>query len=233
MFLSEYLMDAAVNGREGGRMGNRHPYRAPQGCYPAQGQDQWVVLSVGDDTQWQALCRLMEREELAQDPRFADALARQRHHDALDEILRAWTVNHDKYELMHRLQGAGIPAGPVLTGRDVHFDPHYRSRGFLERVTYPPQRQMGARIFMGRPYKLSQTPLQIRGPAPAFGQDNGPLLKELLGLEEDAYQKLVQDAIIATVPTSGEASPITPPERSVRTGALGGWDPHYRENLDL
>ena len=233
MFLSEYLMDAAVNGRDGGRMGNRHPYRAPQGCYPAQGQDQWVVLSVGDDAQWQALCRLMGQEELAQDPRFADVLSRQRHHDALDEILRAWTASHDKYELMHRLQGAGIPAGPVLTGRDVHFDPHYRSRGLLERVTYPPQRQMGARIFMGRPYKLSQTPLQIRGPAPAFGQDNGPLLKELLGLEEDTYQKLVQDAIIATVPTNGEASPITPPERSVQTGALGGWDPHYRENLDL
>ncbi|HLF04415.1 MAG TPA: CoA transferase [Dehalococcoidia bacterium] len=233
MFLSEYLMDAAVNGRDGGRMGNRHPYRAPQGCYPAQGQDQWVVLSVGDDAQWQALCRLMGQEELAQDPRFADVLSRQRHHDALDEILRAWTASHDKYELMHRLQGAGIPAGPVLTGRDVHFDPHYRSRGFLERVTYPPHREMGARIFMGRPYKLSQTPLQIRGPAPAFGQDNGPLLKELLGLEEDTYQKLVQDAIIATVPTNGEASPITPPERSVQSGALGGWDPHYRENLDL
>ncbi len=233
MFLSEYLMDAAVNGRDGGRMGNRHPSRAPQGCYPAQGQDQWITLSVGDDHQWQALCRLMGREELAQDPRFAGVLSRLRHHDALDALLRPWTAKYDKYDLMHRLQGAGIPAGPVLTGRDVHFDPHYRSRGFLERVAYPPERQMGTRIFMGRPYKLSETPLQIRAPAPAFGQDNGPLLKELLGLEADAYQTLVQDGIIATVPTSGEPSPTTPPERSVQTGALGGWDPHYRENLDL
>ena len=214
-------------------MGNRHPSRAPQGCYPARGQDQWVTLSVGDDDQWQALCGLMGREDLAHDPRFAGVLSRLRHHDALDELLRAWTVHHDKYALMHRLQGAGIPAGPVLTGRDVHFDPHYRSRGFLERVTYPTERQMGARVFMGRPYKLSETPLQIRAPAPAFGQDNGPLLKELLGLEADAYQKLVQDGIIATVPASGEPSPTTPPERSVETGALGAWDPHYREELDL
>ena len=38
MFLSEYLMDATVNGHEGGRIGNRHPYRAPQGCYPAARQ---------------------------------------------------------------------------------------------------------------------------------------------------------------------------------------------------
>jgi crotonobetainyl-CoA:carnitine CoA-transferase CaiB-like acyl-CoA transferase len=233
MFLSEYLMDASVNGRDGGRMGNRHPFRAPQGCYPAQGQDQWVVLSVGDDHQWQALCRLMGREDLAQDPRFAGVLSRQRHHDALDQLLRAWTVNHDKYQLMHQLQGAGIPAGPVLTGRDVHFDPHYRSRGFLERVAYPAERRMGTRVFMGRPYKLSETPLQIRAPAPAFGQDNGPLLRELLGLEGDAYQELVQDGIIASVPASGEPSPITPPQRAVDSGALGGWDPHYREKLDL
>ncbi|MBM3943141.1 MAG: CoA transferase [SAR202 cluster bacterium] len=233
MFLSEYLMDAAVNGREGGRIGNQHPYRAPQGCYPAQGHDQWITLSVWDDAQWQALCRLMGRDDLAQDPRFATALARRRRHNELDELLRAWTAGFDKYDLMHRLQGAGIPAGPVLTGRDVHFDPHYQARGFLERVSYPPERQMGTRIFMGRPYKLSETPLQIRSPAPAFGQDNGPLLQDLLGMDQASYQQLVQDGIIATTPTSGEPGPITPPQRAVETGAIGEWDPHYREKLDL
>ena len=64
LFTSEYIMDAIANGREGERMGNRHPYRAPQGCYPAQGDDQWIVLSVGSDAQWQDLCRLMGQEEV-------------------------------------------------------------------------------------------------------------------------------------------------------------------------
>ena len=78
MFLSEYIMDAIANGREGGRIGNRHPYRAPQGCYPALGDDAWIALSVADDHQWGALCELMGREELAGDARFADVLSRQK-----------------------------------------------------------------------------------------------------------------------------------------------------------
>ena len=70
MFLSEYILDAIANGREGGRIGNRHPWRAPQGCYPAAGDDQWITLSVGDDGQWRSLCRVMGQPELASDPRF-------------------------------------------------------------------------------------------------------------------------------------------------------------------
>ena len=233
MLTSEYIMDAIANGREGGRIGNRHPYRAPQGCYPALGDDQWITLSVGSDEQWQALCRLMGREELALDPNFADVLARQRNHDRIDEVISAWSVGQDKYQAMHRLQGEGIPAGPVLTGKDVHFDPHYKSRGFLERVSYPPERKMGTRLFMGRPYKFSRSPLRIRGPAPTFGQDNESLLRNLLGVDKDTYEVLVQDAVIATVPTTGEATPRIPPDQAVKHGLLAAWDPEYRHRLDI
>ena len=233
MFNSEYIMDAMVNGREGGRIGNRHPYRAPQGCYPAQGRDQWITLSVGSDEEWQALCRLMGREELAHDPRFADVLARQRRHDEIDEIISGWTGERDKYELMHLLQGEGIPAGPVLNGKEVHFDPHYQSRNFLERVKYPPERQMGTRILMGRPYQFSNTPLKIRRPAPTFGEANEYVLKGLLGLDEDTYQVLEQDSIIASVPTSGDPAPRTDPAQAVEMGLMAEWDPDYRERLGL
>ena len=233
MFLSEYLLDATVNGREGRRIGNRHPTRAPQGCYPAAGPDQWITLSVGSDAEWQALCRLMGREDLAHAADFADADARRRNHDRLDEILAGWTAAGDKYDLMHQLQNAGIPAGPVLTGRDVHFDPHYQSRGFLERVAFPEERQVGPRYLMGRPYKYSNTPLSIRGPGPTFGQDNELLLRELLALDAAAYAELVQDAIIAAAPTSGEASPQMEPQRALKMGLLAGYDPDYRERLGL
>ena len=233
MFMSEYIMDGIANGRDGERIGNRHPYRAPQGCYPASGDDQWITLSVGSDEQWQALCAEMGQDDLSHDPRFADILSRQRNHGQLDEIIGAWTVQFDKYELMHRLQGVGIPSGPVLTGKDIHFDPQYQSRGFLERVTYPPDRGIGTRPFMGRPYKFSETPLRISGPSPAFGQDNERLLKELLGVDEPSYQGLVQDAIVTTTPVRGEPAPIIPQEQMVEMGLLSAWDPEYRERLGL
>jgi crotonobetainyl-CoA:carnitine CoA-transferase CaiB-like acyl-CoA transferase len=233
MFLSEYILDAVANGREGVRIGNRHPYRAPQGCYPAWGKDQWITLSVGDDQQWSSLCQLMEQPDLANDPRFRGLLARQENHDALDEIIREWTSGRDRYDLMHALQGVGIPAGPVLTGKDVHFDPHFQSRGFLERVDYPEERGMGSRPFIGRPYRFSKSPARIQGPSPTFGQHNAPLLQDLLGLDEESYQALVQDAVIATVPTSGEATPRVPEEEALERGQLAAWDPNYRQLLGI
>ena len=233
MFTSEYLLDAVANGREGERIGNRHPSRAPQGCYPAQGHDQWITLSVGSDQQWKALCRLMDREDLARDTRFADLLSRRRNHDQLDEAISAWTTGLDKYDLMHRLQAQGIAAGPVLNGKDVHFDPQVRSRGFLERVTYPPERGMGTRPFIGRPYKFSRSPLRIQGPSPSFGEHNSQLLPQLLGVDEPTYENLVQDSVIASVPLTGEPSPQIPPKQAVERGLLAGWDPDYRERLGI
>jgi len=233
LFTSEYIMDAIANGREGGRIGNRHPTRAPQGCYRALGEDQWITLSVGDDQQWHALCGLMDRQDLEQDQRFADTLARQRHHDDLDEIITVWTSGVDKYELMHLMQRQGIPSGPVLTGKDIHFDPQYQNRGFLERVTYPADRDIGTRPFIGRPYKFSKSPLRIHGPSPTFGQHNQPLLQDLLGVDDARYQELVQDAVIATVPTTGEPSPQIPPEQAVERGLIGAWDPDFKKHLEI
>jgi crotonobetainyl-CoA:carnitine CoA-transferase CaiB-like acyl-CoA transferase len=233
MFISEYIMDAIANGREGGRIGNRHPYRAPQGCYPARGHDQWITLSVADDQEWQSLCILMGREELARDSRYADLLSRQQNHDQIDGIISSWTRERDRYELMHLLQGAGIAAGPVLNGQDVHLDPHYQSRNFLERVEFPPERQMGARVLMGRPFKFSNTPMKIRWPAPEFGEGNAHFLKGLLGVDEKTYQQLVQDAIIASVPTSGEPAPAPDPREALARGQIADWDPDYRQRLGL
>ena len=233
LFTSEYIMDAIANGRDGGRIGNRHPHRAPQGCYPALGEDQWITLSVGSDEQWHSLCRLMGRDELSGESRFVGLLSRKTNHDEIDRIISAWTTNIDKYQLMHLMQAEGIPSGPVLTGKDVHFDPHYQSRGFLERVTYPPERGIGTRPFIGRPYKFSKSPLRIQGPSPTFGQDNEHMLCQLLGVEETTYQGLVQDAVVATVPTTGEPSPQIPPEEALEKNLLAGWDPDYRKHLGL
>ena len=233
MFLSEYLMDAMVNGREGERIGNRHPYRAPQGAYPAAGGDQWITLSVADDGQWQTLCRLMERDDLAGDAGLQRLAGRQQRHDEIDAAIGEWTQPQDKYDLMHTLQGVGIASGPVLSGKEVHFDPHYRSRNFLERVEYPEERGMGTRIIMGRPYRLSKTPLAVRGPAPRFGQDNVDLLEALLGKPSDTVARWAEDTVITDVPVDGEPSPALDPQELVERKQLAEWDPDYRQRLGI
>jgi len=170
---------------------------------------------------------------LATDPMCADLLSRQRNHDQIDEIITAWTSEVDRYELMHALQGIGIAAGPVLNSKDVHYDPQFKSRGFLERVDYPKERDMGSRMFIGRPWKFSNSPLAIQGPSPTFGQHNREVLQGLLGVDVDAYQSLVDDAVVATVPTTGEATPRVPELESLERGLLAGWDPDYLQKLGL
>ncbi len=233
MFLSEYLMDAIANGREGERIGNRHPNRAPQGAYPAAGDDQWVVLSVADNEQWLELCRLMERRDLAEDPQLSTAAGRHLRHDEIDAEISNWTRQRDRYDLMRQMQSVGIASGPVLSGKDVHFDPHYRSRNFLERVRHSDDSGIGSRIIMGRPYRMSKTDLSVRGPAPTFGQDNRALLEELLGKPSHQVDRLVDDTVVTSVPTSGEPSPTLDPQELVARGQLAEWDPDYRERLGL
>ena len=233
MFLSEYLMDSIVNNREGARIGNRHPYYSPQGCYPTIGKDQWIVISVTDETEWSNLCKTMGQPELETHQDFSNVLERKKNHDNLDQIISTWTASHDRYDLMHLLQSAGIAAAPVLDGKDVHFDPHYKERNFLERVEFPEHRNMGTRILMGRPYKFSNTPMKILHPAPEFGEGNEYYLKGLLGVDKNTYDSLVQDAIISTVPTTGAPGPTPHPEEAVKRNHIATWDPDDKDKLQI
>lgn len=231
MAVSEYILDYTVNGRLGQRVGNRHPFRVPQGCYKSAGADEWVVLSVGSDEQWQSLCELIGQPGLSNDPRFDGVLSRFRNHDDLDSILNQWTEGYDKYQLTEILQSAGIPSGPVLNNKDTHLDPHLRAREFLENVTFPEERGIGTRPFIGRPYKFSKSPLKIKCPAPALGQHNERVLMELLGVSEEEYLVLEQRSIIGKAPIAGEPVFPAPISRQVEEGRLGGWDPNYKDVL--
>ena len=71
------------------------------------------------------------------------------------------------------------------------------------------------------------------GPGPTFGQDNRPLLQELLGLDEAIYQGLLDGTIITNTPTSGDASPQMEPSRAVELGLLADYDPDYLQRLGL
>ena len=63
--------------------GNRHPRWAPQGCYPAAGNDRWVALSVQSDAEWLQLCGLMARTDLAANARLYAVEGRRVQHDAI------------------------------------------------------------------------------------------------------------------------------------------------------
>jgi len=195
--IGEQVVAYSMTGREPPRRGNRHTSMAPHGCYPCLGGDQWLTLACEDDAQFAALCRAMARPELASDARFADVVSRYRHQDALDGEIAAWTRERPKEEAAEALQAAGVPASPVLSALDVFEDPHLRARGFFESVAHS---VAGVWDVEGPHWRFSESPAHVRLPAPAFGEHNGYVFRELLGLSAEEIAELEAEGVTGATP---------------------------------
>ena len=157
----------------------------------------WVAIAVGSDDEWQALCQVMGKPELAGDERFADIVSRHKHQEELDAIIEEWTKERDHYEVMHSFQKVGVMAGAVLNPQEVVEDPHLRERGFYEEVAHP---EAGTFSYAGPSWKLSKTPGGIRRPAPCLGEHNDYVYKEILGMSEQEVAELAGEGIISNIP---------------------------------
>ncbi|HJO82183.1 MAG: CoA transferase [SAR202 cluster bacterium] len=230
---SEYILDWLANGRISDRIGNRHPWRAPQGSYQCAGKDQWCVISVGDDEEWAALCSEIGRPDMAADSRFTTHADRVEHHDEIDTAISAWTRALDKFAVMERLQGVGVPCGPIFDSKDTSLDPHHLERGFLEKIEYPADRKMGARTLMGRPWRLSKTPMSITSPAPKFGDHNREVLRGVLGYTDAQCDELETAGILADRPTNVQPPPTMSLDDMVKQGRLAYVDPDFKSKLGI
>ncbi|MBI4234030.1 MAG: CoA transferase [Chloroflexi bacterium] len=244
--IAEAFMDAVMNQRNRHRMGNRDPYFVPQGCYPCKGDDEWVVISVTNDADWEHLCRAMERPELIEDPRFATVLDRHRNHDELDRLLSAWTRGRDKYEVMHTLQRAGVAAGALLSTKGLLLDPHLKARRFFEKLTHVPESGVGTRPYATRPYKFSATPPRIRFATPPLGYHNEYVLVNLLGMDAEQVREMEAEHVIGraaweTEKENGKTvyrrptfrTPPQPLEEMKAKGNIQDYDPNYKEILGI
>ena len=220
-YAGEGLLDYAFNGRRTRRMGNRHQSMAPHGCYPCEGEDQWVTLAVRDDTDWQAFSHIVaasgEFEEIL-DEKFREPLGRLANQDRLDDIVSRWTSTKGQYQVMEVLQKAGIPAGPVLNARGLLADPHFSARGYFEPVEHPPETGLGNREYISRGWRLSKNDLSITKPAALLGEQNDLVLSQLLGLTQEAVQSLEDQDLIGKSPVGGKSPATVPLERQVELG---------------
>lgn len=192
----EAIMEYSLNRRLPEPLGNRDvQHAAPQGVYPCLGEDRWIALTVSSDEQWQRLCALMGRKDLAGDERFRTTPGRWSRHDELDEILADWTADHDARALMWELQSIGIAAGPVMTAEDCYHDPHIAERGYFEVIHHA---ETGTYPWPGMPFKMSASPLSIRRPPRALGEDNEYVYKRLLGFSDQEYTNLEAEGHVGT-----------------------------------
>lgn len=176
-FLGPELLDYQVNGRSVTRIGNRDRFAAPQGCYPCLGEDNWVAIAVDTDEQWRALAGVVGCSE--DHSTNAERLAA---HDAIDEVVSAWTSERDPVSAARELQAAGVPAGVVQRSSDLLKDPQYAHRGFYRELEHG---EMGRIPYAGHQYRISDYDNGPRGPAPQLGEHSFQVLTELLGMSDE------------------------------------------------
>jgi crotonobetainyl-CoA:carnitine CoA-transferase CaiB-like acyl-CoA transferase len=187
--IGEHLLEFVMTGTVSLPIGNRHRDYAPQGCYPCQGEDKWVALTIRSDTEWMLLCNVMGRADLESDTRFSTKAGRAEHHDELDRAIASWTNNRTPREVMELSQRAGIAAGAVLTVDEINCDPHLAARAFFQEAEDSSGR------FPGMPFRLSGSRGVVRRRGPFLGEHNAYVIGELLGRSREQVDDVTPDRV--------------------------------------
>ncbi len=236
--LGAALMDFAMNERLPERVGNRTgAVGAPQGCYRCLGDDDWLVISIESDDEWAAFCQATGHQKWAEDGRFVDVDGRREHHDELDSLIEGWTHEQDHYQAFHLLQQAGVKAAPVLNGKEILLDPHFKERGQFDVVDQPHQGRRPMPRHLAA--KFDEFEASAQGPAPTLGQHNQEVLGGLLGLSDEELAELEEQKVIATRPDIPYPPEVIstalklPYDRYLEAGILRAVEADYREQLGL
>jgi len=193
---AEVSIEYSAYGVELGRDGNRGPEGAPQNIYACPGEEQWLAVCVTSDAQWESLKDELGRPDWADDAELTTHAGRQRKHDLLDEKLSSWAATQELEVAVGKLIARGIPAAPVVDGRNASAHPHMKARGFFEPVDHP---IVGTHPVPGAPFRYATVDRWHRTPTPTIGQHNREVLSEL-GLSDAELDQLEADEVIGYRP---------------------------------
>jgi CoA:oxalate CoA-transferase len=176
-----------------GRFGNTAPGRlfAPYNTFKTK--DGYVLLLVANDEKWQALCKVMQREDLLHDPQYATNAARVKRFDEVDALIAGWTSQHTKQQVMELLTGVDVTCGIVKEIPEVLEDPHLRERGTLQDIEHP---TAGKVTVLASPIRLNDDEPTIDSPSPRLGEHNDLIYGKLLGLSTKEIASLREQGII-------------------------------------
>ena len=190
------LATTGRTGKAAERGGSKVPgiSNAPMGLYPCApgGSNDYVYImtSRANPEHWDRLLKLIGREDLVGDKRYATPADRQECEDEVDELISVWTRTQTKMEAMRMIGEAGIPAGAVLDTVELNDnDPSFEERGVMQTMSHP----------IHRPFKMPSWPVRVDGKAsrlkssPVLGEHTGKIMNDWLDLNEAAVAALKEE----------------------------------------
>ena len=183
------LANQAANYLVGGvvprRMGNAHPNIVPYQEFPTA--DGYMIVAVGNDSQFASLCNTLGKPEWSSDERFATNPQRVKHRSELIALIHGMTVRRTTDEWVAAMEAAGVPCGPINTLDRVFADPHVQARGARIEMPHPLAKEVP---LVANPIRLSESPVQYRHAPPTLGQHTEEVLSDWLGATAEEIDAL-------------------------------------------
>ncbi|WP_042355519.1 CaiB/BaiF CoA transferase family protein [Bacillus rubiinfantis] len=183
---SNYL----ISGEVPRRLGNHHPNIAPYSTFKAL--DGELIIAVGNDRQFAALCEVLGVRELAHEERFHTNESRVKYKQQLTAILETQLQVKTVNEWLDLFSRHNIPSGPIATIDQVVEHPQVVAREMIVPVEHP---QAGLVKLIGSPIKLSRTKVNIERHPPVAGEHTDEILLEV-GFSQEKINELKDNTII-------------------------------------
>ena len=156
------------------RIGNRHASIAPYEMFKAS--DGYVNVAAANEPMWQRFCTALELPELLADARFAKNPDRVTNRSALSAAIEARLSSLTVAEVIERLERAEVPVGAVYDLAQVFADPQSAHLGMAMPTPHPKVPDLHT---TGFPYRLSETPPEVRRAPPLLGEHTAEVLREV------------------------------------------------------
>jgi crotonobetainyl-CoA:carnitine CoA-transferase CaiB-like acyl-CoA transferase len=162
---------------------NRRPYRTTDGH---------IGVLVYNDKHWRRFFALIERPDLASDPRFDSMAHRSAHAGAVTALLTEVFASRSTAAWLEALDAADIPAMPLTRPDDLPADPHMQAVDFFPLFDHPSEGRLRG---MAIPQRWSASQPEIRRHAPRLGEHSAEVLGEL-GFDPAEIAALLEARIV-------------------------------------
>jgi crotonobetainyl-CoA:carnitine CoA-transferase CaiB-like acyl-CoA transferase len=184
-FNANQILNFWMSGNIPKRWGNAHVNITPYEVFASA--DGFIILAVGNDSQFASFCKEAGRAELATDPRFKTNPERLKHRDVLIPIVKSIILERPSKQWIRDLEAANVPCGAINNMQEVFEDPHVQHRNMRVDIPHP---LSGTVPSVASPMKFSETPVTYDRPPPLLGQHTEEILRGLLGLDEMEIERL-------------------------------------------